>query len=85
MIEITQQVKEWGYFLKPNFLVYATWLGDLDVLIFDLDRVRGDDKNYIIDGEQGEKVEKWRSITGDFSTWLDRFIVAQGAKYWRWI
>lgn len=70
LIEITKQVKEWGYFLKPNWLVYATWLGDLDVLIFDLDRVRGDDKNYIIDGEQGEKVEKWRSITGDFSTWL---------------
>lgn len=84
LINVTKQVAEWGYELKPSWLVYATWLGDIDLLIFDLDKYVENERSYIIDGEQGERVNDWCNIKGDFSNWLDRLIVSQGAKYWRW-
>lgn len=84
LINVTKEVVEWGYELKPSWLVFATWLGDVDLLIFDLDKYIINERNYIIDGEQGERVNDWCNIKGDFSDWLDRLIVSQGTKYWRW-
>ena len=82
--DITNEVKGWGYELKPEWLVFATWLGDCDILIFDLNKSKNGINNYIIDGEQGERIEDWTNIKGNFEKWIDRLIVAQGAKYWRW-
>jgi hypothetical protein len=84
LISITEKVASWGYSLDSNWLVFATWLGDTDILLFDMNKYETGNKDYIIDGEQGEQVEDWENIRGDFSKWLDRLIVAQGAKYWRW-
>ncbi len=39
---------------------------------------------FVVDGEEMGKVEKWLNMRGDFTDWIDRLIVAQGAKYWRW-
>lgn len=84
IIDISNQVKSWGYELRPGWLVFATWLGDCDILLFDLIKSEAGINNYIIDGEQGERVEDWINIKGSFEKWIDRLIVAQGAKYWRW-
>ena len=78
------QVKSWGYELKPEWIVFATWLGDCDMLVFDLSKCNSKNNDYILDGEQGEKVDDWDIIKGDFAKWIDRLIVSQGAKYWRW-
>ena len=84
LIDMSMQVKEWGYELSPEWLVFATWLGDCDILIFDLSKDNSGEKNYIVDGEQGERIEDWVRIKGNFNKWIDRLIVSQGAKYWRW-
>ncbi len=84
VIKITNEVKGWGYELKPEWLVFATWLGDCDILVFDLKKSEAGANNYIVDGEQGERVEDWVNIKGNFEKWIDRLIVAQGSKYWRW-
>ena len=84
LIAISNEVTTWGLELKPEWLVFATWYGDCDILIFDLHKCNLDDKNYIIDGSQGDREKDWINIRGGFSKWIDRLIVAQGAKYWRW-
>lgn len=84
IIGISNQVKSWGYELRPEWLVFATWLGDCDILVFDLNKSKIGKNDCIIDGEQGERVEDWINIKGNFEKWIDRLIVAQGAKYWRW-
>jgi len=84
LIDISNQVDSWGYELKPGWLVFATWLGDCDILVFDINKSKAGINNYIIDGEQGERVDDWVNIKGDFAKWIDRLIVSQGAKYWRW-
>lgn len=80
----TEQVANWGYEIKESWLVFATWMGDLDLLLFDINKCTLNESNFIIDGEQGETVANWKTINGDFSKWLDRLIVSQGSKYWRW-
>jgi len=84
IIDISNQVNSWGYELKSEWLVFATWLGDCDILVFDLNKSKNGVNNYIVYGEQGESVDNWVNIKGDFVKWIDRLIVAQGAKYWRW-
>lgn len=70
--------------LFNNYIIFATWIGDGDVLIFDLNKYKSGIKDYIIDGDQGYQANEWVYIKGGFGKWLDRLIVAQGAKYWRW-
>ena len=84
VLKTTDSVVDWGYDLPSSLVVFATWLGDTDLLLFDLDKCNNGEKRYIIDGAQGEKMSDWRLLNGSFSKWLDRLIVAQGAKYWRW-
>lgn len=82
LISVTNTVRSWGYELRAEWLVFATWLGDCDVIAFDLSKTK--DEDYVIDGEQGIPTKNWVTIKGGFSKWLDRLIVSQGAKYWRW-
>lgn len=83
LIEINEQARSWRS-LKDSWLVFATWLGDQDFLLFDLKKYESGEKKYIIDGDEGDSEDEFEYIKGDFEKWLDRLIVAQGAKYWRW-
>jgi len=67
-----------------SWLVFATWLGDTDLLIFDLSKYNSGEKKYILDGDECDSEDEFDYINGDFEKWLDRLIVAQGSKYWRW-
>lgn len=80
---INEEVRSWLQ-LPDTWLVFAAWLGDRDLLIFDMDKYASGDKNYIIDGDECDTEDEFGYIKGGFETWLDRLIVAQGAKYWRW-
>lgn len=79
----TSDSKDWGYDIKEDWLIFATWLGDGDVLVFDMEKYKLGEK-YIIDGDQGYQTNEWEYIRGGFGDWISRLIVAQGAKYWRW-
>jgi hypothetical protein len=81
---VTNEVKDRGYELDNLWVVFATWLGDGDVLVFDLSKYKSGERDYILDGDQGYQTDEWEYIKDDFAKWVDRLIVAQGAKYWRW-
>lgn len=84
MLLVTKKMRDRGYDLNEGLVAFATWLGDGDILIFDLNKHKKGEKNYIIDGDQGYNMNEWEYLKGNFEKWLDRLIVAQGAKYWRW-
>lgn len=84
IITVTNRMKEYRKALKNSYIAFAEWLGDGDILLFDLEKLASEKRNYILDGDEGYEVESWDYIKGDFGRWLDRLIVAQGAKYWRW-
>lgn len=83
LIKVNEQAQLWRN-LPDSWLVFATWLGDQDLLLFDIEKYKSGDKRYIIDGDEGDSEDEFEYIKGDFEKWLDRLIVAQGAKYWRW-
>lgn len=80
LINKTNYIKKIGYNIKESWIVFAEWLGDGDTLLFDLERL----KDYIIDGDSGYNTNKWEYLNGNFENFLDRLIVSQGSKYWRW-
>ena len=80
---INEKVRTWRNF-PDSWLVFATWLGDQDLLIFDMDKYHSGVKNYIVDGDECDTEDEFSYIKGDFETWLDRLIIAQGTKFWRW-
>lgn len=84
VLTATNKVRESGLNIPQHWIVFAQWLGDGDLLVFDLKRSSELTLPYIIDGDVGYPVKEWEYISGDFLTWIDRLIVAQGAKYWRW-
>lgn len=84
ILRVTNEVKDRGYELENLWVVFAIWLGDGDVLVFDLGKHKLGEKNYILDGDQGFQTDDWEYLKGDFEKLIDRLIVAQGAKYWRW-
>ena len=83
LIKINEQSRSWRN-LPNSWLVFATWLGDQDLLLFDIKKYKSGDKKYIIDGDESDSEDEFEYIKGDFEKWLDRLIVAQGTKYWRW-
>jgi len=85
IITITKRIRKYFHNIPQHWVVYAQWLGDCDILLFDLHHSSEIASPYIIDGDTGLPVQEWKYIHGDFSIWLDRLIVAQGAKYWRWL
>jgi hypothetical protein len=80
----TNYMKSIGFELHDSWIVFAEWLGDCDILILDLEKAKIEKTNYIIDGDSGYPSKEWKYLNGDFETWIDRLIVAQGAKYWTW-
>jgi hypothetical protein len=80
----TNFMKSIGFELHDSWIVFAEWLGDCDILIFDLEKAKLKKANYIIDGDSGYASTVGRYLNGDFETWIDRLIISQGEKYWRW-
>jgi hypothetical protein len=84
IINETKRIKKNGYEIKDGDLVFATWFGDGDFLIFDSEVYKNEKINYIIDGDQGYNSIDWEHLKGTFTQFIDRLIVSQGSKYWRW-
>jgi SMI1/KNR4 family protein SUKH-1 len=73
--------KDWPH----PYLIFAESLGDADVLILDTAKLTKEGRDCpVIDGDSGYLPQKWTPITRSFDDWLDRLVVAQGTKYWRW-
>ncbi|MEQ6357319.1 SMI1/KNR4 family protein [Lysinibacillus sp. M3] len=51
-----------------------------DYLFIDSEKVANGDNDYLIYVQVGDI----QRLSMNFETWLDRFIVAQGARYWIW-
>jgi len=84
IIPKTSEMKNYGLDFSDSWIVFAEWLGDSDLLLFDLEKYYKENSSYIIDGQEMEKIENWKNIKGNFENWLERLIVSQGAKYWHW-
>lgn len=68
-----------------SYLAFAESLGDSDILLLDTARISPLTKEgCVVDGDTGYSAPTWRVIAPSFGHWLDRLVVAQGAKYWRW-
>ncbi|HZU67412.1 MAG TPA: SMI1/KNR4 family protein [Ktedonobacteraceae bacterium] len=68
-----------------SYLVFAESYGDADLLIIDTAQMVNEGKDCrVIDGDSGYALQQWRVAARSFSDWIDRLVVAQGAKYWRW-
>lgn len=68
-----------------SYLAFARSFGDADALVFDLSKpVEGGLDYVVLDGDSGELPHDWVAAAPSFGDWLDRLVVAQGAKYWRW-
>ncbi len=68
-----------------HYLIFGASRGDSDLLVLDTAHQSNEEGYYpVIDGEGGYSPAEWVVIAPDFGIWLDRLVVAQGAKYWRW-
>ncbi|WP_025029019.1 SMI1/KNR4 family protein [Caldalkalibacillus mannanilyticus] len=55
-----------------------------DCLLVDSDRCRAGRNDYLVYHESCTSVEDAKYLNLNFEIWLDRIIIAQGAKYWTW-
>lgn len=70
---------------SSSYLVFAESLGDSDLLLLDTKQISSlTGECCVLDGDTGYATNTWRVIAPSFGHWLDRLVVAQGAKYWRW-
>ena len=70
---------------STTYLAFAESLGDADLLLFDTAQfVDGGRDFHVIDGDSDDPPPQWKIAARSFCDWLDRLVVAQGAKYWRW-
>ena len=68
-----------------SYFTFAESFGDADLLILDTAQLKDEGKDCrVIDGDSGEPLTYWEAAAPGFGKWLDRLVVAQGAKYWRW-
>lgn len=68
-----------------SYLAFARSFGDADALVFDISKpVESGLDCVVLDGDSGELPCDWVPAAPSFGDWLDRLVVAQGAKYWRW-
>ncbi|MDO5417189.1 MAG: SMI1/KNR4 family protein [Lachnospiraceae bacterium] len=81
-IKFTLEMNNAGYELKKKWLIFMTTLFSADMLIFDTEKINT--KKYIIDGDVGYPVSKWRYINGGFCILMNRMFQCNGAMYWRW-
>ncbi|WP_158702777.1 SMI1/KNR4 family protein [Paenibacillus faecalis] len=56
-----------------------------DYIIINLEEAAQGKSEYVYVIDSYSPIEYLRSLKCDFQTWLDRFIVSQGNKYWDWI
>jgi phage pi2 protein 07 len=87
--ELITKNRQWQHIYEDDwssaFLVFAESLGDSDLLLIDTQQPSPiDGECYIVDGDVAYPSSQWRRIAQSFGIWLDRLVVAQGAKYWRW-
>jgi hypothetical protein len=70
---------------SPTHLAFAESLGDADLLLLDTAQLVKNGRDYrVIDGDSDDSPAQWKVAARSFCDWLDRLVVAQGAKYWRW-
>ncbi|UNT53628.1 SMI1/KNR4 family protein [Lysinibacillus capsici] len=63
-----------------NWFMIGNYRGYGDYLFVDSQKVTNGEDDYLIFVHEGDI----QRLTMNFETWLDRFIVAQGARYWLW-
>lgn len=63
-----------------NWFMIGNYRGYGDYLFVDSQKVTNGEDDYLIYAQEGDI----QRLTMNFETWLDRFIVAQGARYWLW-
>ena len=68
----------------PQYLAFAKSRGDTDRLILDTSDFVNERDCWVIDGDGDDLPHDWTAAAQSFGDWLDRLVVAQGAKYWRW-
>lgn len=77
--------KRYGTDWPSTYLAFAESFGDADLLILDTNQLTSEGNDCrVIDGDSGYLPSRWTAIVPGFGDWLDRLVVAQGAKYWRW-
>lgn len=70
---------------RSSLVAIAESYGDGDVIVLDTTQPVEDSRDCrVIDGESGYLPPQWEVAAPSFEDWLDRLVVAQGAKYWRW-
>lgn len=55
-----------------------------DRILIDLERCHSEDQDYLLLCESLYSVENTGSFYSNFETWLERFIISQGSKFWYW-
>ncbi|WP_434751370.1 SMI1/KNR4 family protein [Paenibacillus amylolyticus] len=55
-----------------------------DRILIDLDRWSTQNQEYLLLCESSNPVEYSGDFHSNFETWLERFIIAQGSKFWYW-
>ncbi|MBA2392071.1 MAG: SMI1/KNR4 family protein [Ktedonobacteraceae bacterium] len=68
-----------------SYIAFAESLGDADLLLLDTTQFVNEGRDFrVIDGDSADPPAQWKTAARSFCDWLDRLVVAQGAKYWRW-
>jgi len=65
---------------NKNWYMIGYYKGYGDYLFIDSEKVANCEDDYLIYVQVGDI----QRLTMNFETWLDRFIVSQGARYWLW-
>jgi SMI1 / KNR4 family (SUKH-1) len=76
--------KRFGEDWPPTYLAFAESRGDADLLLLDTAQYVNESDCRVIDGDSDDHPRDWTVAARSFGDWLDRLVVAQGAKYWRW-
>lgn len=65
-----------------NWLKIAYIYGDY--IVINMDKVRNNQSHYLFVTESTDPFEYSRELYCNFETWLERFIITNGNKYWNW-
>lgn len=66
--------------MYQNWYMIGYYKGYGDYLFIDSEKVAKCEDDYLIYVQVGDI----QRLSMNFETWLDRFIVTQGARYWLW-
>nr|WP_186812164.1 SMI1/KNR4 family protein [Paenibacillus xylanexedens] len=55
-----------------------------DTILIDCKAYSRGEKNYVLVGNSSSSFEDYKSLECNFETWLYRFIITNGSKYWVW-